>query len=133
MKRTHEQAFTFVEVVLALAIVSISMLTLLRLHLISIRTVQTAEASSQAVLLAQEKIAETLALGYPQLGSESGTVERNNVPLQWRTKVADLHQVGPENVPITGLREVSVDVGWKHGAGRKHVEMSTYAADRKLK
>ena len=69
--------FTFVEVIVALAIVSISLLGLIRLHLISIRMVEAAEVTSQAVLLAEEKIAEALALGYPKEGTKSGTVERN--------------------------------------------------------
>lgn len=126
------QAFTFVEVIVALAIVSISLLGLIRLHLISIRMVEAAEVTSQAVLLAEEKIAETLALGYPKEGTKSGTVEKNALCLRWRTEVTDLQSRRLAEADITGLRRIWVDVGWKQGAGYKNLQMSTYVADRRL-
>ena len=73
----HNTGFTLVEVIVALVIVSISLLGLIRLHLISISMADAAEMTSQAVLLAEEKIAETLALGYPKEGTASGVVEKN--------------------------------------------------------
>jgi type II secretion system protein I len=126
-------AFTFVEVLVALAIVSISLLALLKLHVISIRLADAAEITSQAALLADEKIAEVLAPGYPQLGSNAGIVERNNRRFEWQTEVTDLRLPQLDEVSIGGLRKIAVDVGWKNGSGKKHLEMSTYVADRKLK
>ena len=58
--KERARAFTFVEVVVALTIVSISLLALLRLHLISIRAVSKAQVKTQAVFLANEKIAEKI-------------------------------------------------------------------------
>lgn len=126
--------FTFVEVIVALAIVSISLLVLLRLHIISIRMVEAAETTSQAIFLADEKIAEMLASGYPKVGSYSGTVEKNGVMLNWQTEVIDLDssQLDRDRADKSGLRKIYVDVGWKQGAGSKHLQMSTYVADRKL-
>jgi len=132
MKEKRTQAFTFVEVIVALTIVSISLLALLRLHLISISMVEAAEITSQAVFLADEKIAETLTVGYPKEGKNSGTVEKNGLALNWQTEVTDLQLPQLQEADITGLRRVLVDVGWKQGAGRKHLQMSTYVADRKL-
>ena len=126
------RAFTFIEVVVALAIVSISMLTLLRLHIISINMVDKAQITSQAVFLADEKIAETLAAGYPEEGTNSGTVEKNGLTLNWQTKVTNLRLAQLDEVDITGLRKVHVDVSWKQGVNPKHLRMSTYVADRKL-
>jgi type II secretion system protein I len=127
------RAFTFVEVLVALAIISISLLALLKLHVISIRLADTAEITSQAALLADEKIAEVLAPGYFRLGSNSGTVERNNLRFEWQTEVTDLRLPQLDEASIGGLRKISVDIGWKNGSGKKHLEMSTYVADRKLK
>jgi len=132
MKTRKWQAFTFVEVIVALAIVSISLLGLIRLHLISIRMAEAAEVTSQAVLLAEEKIAETLALGYPKEGAKSGTVQKNALCLRWRTEVTDLQSRHLAESNITGLRRICVDVGWKQGAGYKNLQMSTYVADRRL-
>lgn len=88
--------------------------------------------TSQAVFLAQDKIAETLAGGYPELGTNSGDVERDNSSLKWRTEVTDLHLPQLAGADINGLRKISVDVTFKQGVYRKHLQMSTCVADRKL-
>ena len=130
--RAGPLAFTFVEVIIALAIVSISLLALIRLHILSIDMTDAARITSQAVLLAEEKIAESLACGYPEPASKSGTVKKKALSFNWQTEVTDLKlpQLGRAN--IGGLRKVSVDVSWKKGIGRKHLHMLTYVADRKL-
>jgi type II secretion system protein I len=126
------RAFTFVEVIIALAIASISLLTLLKLHLLSIRAVDKAQITTQAVLLANEKIAETLAAGYPDQGRKSGTVEKNGLTLNWHAEVADLQLPQLDRTRVTGLRRVVVDVNWKRGAGGRRLRMSTCVADAKL-
>ena len=126
------RAFTFIEVVVALAIVSISLLTLLRLHIISITMVDKAQITTQAVLLANEKIAETVAAGYPKECTDSGTTQTNGLTLNWQTEVKDLRLGQLEKVNITGLRKILVDITWKQGRSRKQLQMSTYVADRKL-
>jgi len=130
VRRTR--AFTLVEVVAALAVVSIALLSLLRLHLLSIRMADRAEAGMQAMHLAQEKIAERLAQGYPEPGAISGTVERNNLCFDWRTQVADLRLPSLSRGCLTGLRTIRVDVTWGRGAGENHLQMSTYVADRRI-
>jgi len=124
--------FTFIEVLIALVIVSISLLALIRLHLISIRMTEAAEITSQAVLLANEKIAETLALGYPEKGTDSGSVEKNALCLYWRTEVTDIEPPQLGKLDTAGLRRIFVDVSWEQGIRWKHLQMSTYVADRKL-
>lgn len=128
----HKRAFTFVEVIVALAIVSISMLTLLKLHLISVRMTEAAETTFQAVFLADEKIAEALALGCPQEGTYCGTVEKNSLKLNWQTEVTDLQLPQLQQANITGLRKVLVDVSWRQADSRRHLQMSTYVAQAKL-
>lgn len=126
------KAFTFVEVIIALAIVSISLLALIRLHIISIRMTEKAEIMSQAVFLADEKIAEILACGYPKEGTDSGTLKKNGLALNWQTQVTDSQFPKLKDAGITALRKVSVDVCWKQGIGQKHLQMSTFVADKTL-
>lgn len=130
--RERIRAFTFVEVVVALAIVSISLLTLLRLHIISISMVDTAQITTQAVLLANEKIAEIVADGYSKEGTNSGTTQTNGLVLNWQTEVMELRLPQLDKVNIGGLRKILVDITWKQGLSRKQLQMSTYVADRKL-
>ena len=82
--------------------------------------------------MANEKIAETLAAGYPDEGRTSGTVETNGLTLKWQAQV--VHHQFPQlsQTHVTGLRKVVVDVNWKRGAAGKGVQMSTYVADGKL-
>ena len=126
------KAFTFVEVIIALAVVSIAMLSLIRLHIISVNMVESAETTSQATLLAQEKIAETLAAGYPNQGTDRGTVQKNTLCFNWQTKVTDMHLPQLDQADIHGLRKISVDINWKQGVRQKNLQMATYIADRKL-
>ena len=132
MSKVSDKAFTFVEVMIALAVVSISLVALLGLHLRSLAMAQAAQMTSQAVLLADAKVAEVLACGYPGLGGSSGADERNNIAYDWQARVSEVESLRLGDIPIAGLREVSVDVRWKQGPGRRHVEMATYVADRKM-
>ena len=94
--------------------------------------VDTAQITTQAVLLANEKIAETVAIGYPETGTNSGSMEKNGLTLNWQTEVTDLRLPQLDKVNIEGLRKILVDITWKQGLSRKQLQMSTYVADRKL-
>ena len=105
---------------------------LIRLHIISINMTESAEITFQATLLAQEKIAETLAAGYPNQGSNRGTVQKNALCFNWQTEVTNPHLPKLDQADIFGLRKISVDINWKQGIRQKNLRMSTYIADRKL-
>ena len=126
------RAFTFVEVMIALAIVSISLMALLRLHLISAHMVDKAQIMTQAVFLADEKMAETLAADVPEEGIRSGAVEKNGLKLNWKTRVENLPSLQLDEEDSAGLWRVLVDVSWKQGNNPKHLRMSTYVADKEL-
>lgn len=132
IRRANKSAFTLIEVLVALVIVAISLVGLIRLNLISIRMTEAAEISSQAVLLANEKIAEALAHGYPEEGTKAGIVEKNALCLNWRTEVTNIEPAHPDELDITGLRRICVDVSWEQDTRRKYLQMSTYVADRKI-
>jgi len=91
-----------------------------------------AGAICEATFLAEEKMAEALTDGYPRLGAESGTVERNALPLYWSRQVTDIRPTELAEANISGMRQVSVDVSWMKGSGRRQIQLLTYIADRKL-
>jgi type II secretion system protein I len=134
MFTVRTRAFTFIEVMVALAITSIALVGLLKLHLLSLRLAVTAQTEVEAIMLAQEKIAEILSAGYPEVTTLAGTVERNHSRFNWRTQVSnsDLSAEGAMQ-GVKGLRTVLVDVSWPQGASQKHLQMATYVADRNLK
>ncbi len=129
--RRRRSGFTFIEVVVALVIVSVSFLTLLKLHTISIRLIQTARLTTQATLLADEKMAELLAADFPQPQTSSGTVEDGATAFEWRTEVAELRLPLFEQAHISSIRKVAVTVGYKQGSAKRYLEMTTFVTDRK--
>jgi len=125
--------FTFIEILVALAIVSISMLALLRLNILSINLADIAEKTTQAVMLANEKIEEIKAGDVIKPQSISGTSKRDNITLYWRSRVEQISALPISGTEVTGLKKISVDVSWKQGWGKKYVHFSTYQADREWK
>lgn len=129
---TTNSAFTFIEVLVALAIAAIGLLGLLRLHLISLASADAAQAMTQAVFIAQEKMAETSADGYPRPGAKTGTAERNGQRFAWRIEVTEARAQDVRHLALKGLRQVEAFVTWQHRGGQKSVQMTTYVADDRI-
>lgn len=131
--RSMANAFTLIEVLIALSIMAIALVTLLHLQLVSIRMTDRAERLSRAMLLAETQMAETLARGYPDVGSESGIAADagRDVLLHWQRTVSDLQLGELEDAGLTGLRSVYVEVTWNSGQRQERVHMATYAADKR--
>jgi len=125
-------AFTFIEVLIALAIAAIAVLGLLRLHLVSIATADAAQAMAQAVFVAQERIAEASAPGYPPQGSESGSVQRNGLNFTWQTEITNVGSQDVGGLALKDLRRIRTLVTWQQGTGPKKVQMTTYLANSKI-
>lgn len=129
---TNESAFTFIEVLVALAIAAIGLLGLLRLHLISVASAEAAQATTEAVFLAQEKLAEASAARYPTQGTKSGTAEQNGHHFAWRIEITEANSPNLRDLTVRGLCQIRAFVTWQHGAGQKSVQMTTYVANRRI-
>jgi general secretion pathway protein I len=138
------KGFTLLESVIALAVASIALLALLQLQLVGMNTADKAQGMTQAVLVAQEKMAETLSAGYPPVGTTSGTVEADGDQFAWQLEVTDARL--PQLVAADAtrqsylpssdrsrLRKLSVDVTWQKGPGDKHIRLTTYVAQDKTR
>ncbi len=130
--RTTFRGFTFVEVLIALAVASIGLLGLLRLHLLSTATADAAQATTAAVFVAQEQIAEVLAREFPAPGTTSGAVERNGQTFTWTTEIRDVARPGGRDATARGLREVATTVTWNPSLDPKTVTMTTLVADTRI-
>ena len=135
MNSDRAKGFTLIEVVAALAIVSIALLGLLKLHLLSINAADKAQVTTQAVFLAQEKMAEVLSAGYPPIGFRSGTVETEDSRFAWRTEVVDAPALQARRSPggSARMRKLSVEVTWERGPGEKCVRLTTYVAENSIR
>ena len=135
MKRKHANAFTLIEAVAALAIVSIALLGLLQLHLVSMRTADMAQDTTQAVFLAQEKMAETMSEGFPPVGTRSGAIDNDGERFTWRTEVTDVSgsRQSSLGVRLRGLRKLSVEVARWDDSRQPPVRLTTYVAEREIR
>lgn len=128
----RSRAFTLIEVIAALAVVSIALLGLLQLHLTSVGITDTARTTALAVLVAQEKAAETVGGGWPAVGAKSGTAQMDGSQFNWRTEVTNLDALASCGLGRNALRQLCVNVTWRDGAGPRTVQMTTYLADRRI-
>ncbi|MFC1604211.1 prepilin-type N-terminal cleavage/methylation domain-containing protein [Planctomycetota bacterium] len=122
------RAFTLVEVLLALSITAIGLIPLLHLLVVSISLVDSARCLSQATLIGNAKLAEFVGKGYPEIGTDSGTVESesSDVIFEWQVSVTDVHDIEIQDIDLSGLRKVAVAVTLNEGQREKQISLSTY-------
>jgi type II secretion system protein I len=125
-------AFTLIEVLAALAVVSIGLLGLLQLHVVSVQMAGTAQTTALAMLLAQEKMAEATACGPASITAGSGETEIDGLPFSWRTEVTSADSLASYGLAGNGLRQLCVVVAWRDGARPTSVRMTTYVADSRI-
>ncbi len=115
------KGFTLLEVMIALAIISISLVTLLSLGNRSIGVNARLQKITQATLLAQEKMTQVeIDFGRRtlQVLDEDGTYEEPFEEYRW--------QVGFEDGPLPLVRLVRVKVLWGDEAKNELVELNTF-------
>ena len=128
-------AFTLIEVLLALAVLSIFLVTLLGLQVVSIRLADTAQRVTRASLIAQARMAEALAATDLATGTASGTMtdERQDISWRWERTIADVRPAELETAEVKGLRAVTVRVAWQEGAHERDVVLTAYVAAKEEK
>lgn len=126
----HEEGFTLLEVLLAIALLAIALPVLLGLRNFDLDLHARAEELTAATLLAQEKLLETELLGVYPVGEVSGDFQAPPIGVQsavppdrapgykWKRTVSP--------TPLELIREVRVQVSWPRGATEETVEVSTY-------
>lgn len=126
MHRSEQRGFTLVEVMVALVIIGVAMVTLLATQVGSIRSYADAKVITVCSLLADKKMAELESGEYPEPGEQEGVFE-DNEHYSWSLYVneTDLEQ----------LREVTLEVslapreGFEEDGGLAAVTIQTYIAD----
>jgi type II secretion system protein I len=126
--RRGPSGFTFLEILIALCVVLIALVPLLRLHVVSIRMIDSGSHLARAALVANDRLAEILARETPDLGKASGRVEDANdgTVYRWTAEVTEAHPPEMEAVPLPGLRQVRVEVAWQDGGQDSVVALDTY-------
>ncbi len=115
-----DNGFTLLEVMIALAIVGIALVTLIGLET---RTVQLAERQqrvTQATLLAQEKMTEieTGGQALSGLGGRDGLFEEPFELYRWA--------VALEPTPLPSIEMVTVSVAWGNENSNEQVDLASF-------
>jgi general secretion pathway protein I len=114
--------FTLLEVMIALAILSLVAVAFLRAQASSIGLVDESNQISMATLLAKEKMAELESGGFPELGKNSGPGGEAFPLFRWEQVISPTE--------ILNLRKVVVRVLWMEGSQERSLELTTYFAKR---
>jgi general secretion pathway protein I len=114
--------FTLLEVMIALAILSIVAIAFLRAQAGSIRLVDESSQISMATLLAKEKMAELESVGFSLPQKNSGTGGQDFPRFRWE-QVVSLTE-------ILNLRKAQVRVFWMEGTQERSLELTAYFARR---
>ena len=118
--------FTLIEIVVALAILSLALPALLRSFTMAARGQAVAENRTTALHLLKYRMAEIELAGYPDIGEEDGEFGENS-RFRWQSQVMDM-----ELEELEGLRLVKVTVSWQERGKERSLAMNTYISDRQI-
>ena len=122
----EENGFTLIEIVVALAILSLALPALLRSFTEAAKGQALAENRTTALYLLKFRMAAIEADGYPDIGEENGEFGEDS-RFRWQSDVQDV-----ELEEIEGLRLVTVTVTWQERGQERFISTSTYFADRQM-
>lgn len=121
-----KDGFTLLEIVIALAILSLALPTLLRSFTEAAKGQALAENRTTALYLLKFRMAAIEAEGYPDIGEEEGEFGEDS-RFRWHSEVQDV-----ESDEIEGLRLVTVSVIWQERGKERLISTSTYLAERQM-
>ena len=84
--------FTFLEVLVAVAIIAIAFVTLIGSQSQSVSVAGDSRFNVDAALLAQQKLAELASADFDEISSETGNFEENYSTYWWKTDVRDISE-----------------------------------------
>jgi len=117
--------FTLLEVLVAVAIVAIVLVTFMGLHLRSLDATICAQDLTTAVLLAQAQMA---TMGeFPDTGEEQGKFEGPELErFQWSTAVTEHTLDALQGGKRVTVRRIEVTVYWVDGQQTRHYTLEAY-------
>ncbi len=121
----EKKGFTLIEIMVALSVLSISLVILLGLRNRSIALAAKSRHTIEATLLARQKITEISISGFPDLGESEGDFG-NEYPLyRWRKNVVQ--------TPFEEVREMFLEIIWKNNDQKENISVTTYLFDDKTR
>lgn len=122
-----EQGFTLIEVMVAVAILAICIVTIMQLFSGGLRSSKMAKDYTRAVIYAKEKMEETLLK--PVAGAGEFNDDLNKNKFRWEAEVSPYNELslaglGSETKPLN-LTKIKVKVSWADNDKQKSIELTT--------
>ncbi len=152
LKVRTKKGFTLLEVMVAVAILSLGLIITIQSFSISLRIVNTSLNLSKATLLAQRKLSEIELEGSSFESLNSGDFGENYPDFGWETDITPveleelLTETGLEDMPVfheksfteTGLEDmpslyqIAITIFWQERGKRRDLTFTTYLTERKI-
>ena len=117
-----EHGFTLLEVIVALAILSVAFALAMELLAAGVRSAKASEDYTQAVLLARQKMAEVVVAPNLERSADRGDFDRG---FHWTSEVQPLSRE-EERDPPARLYQVRVRVTWPSRGAEKSLDLYTF-------
>jgi prepilin-type N-terminal cleavage/methylation domain-containing protein len=119
--RLGAEGFSLVEMMIAITVIGIGIMSLAMLFPISMRKVSRGDLESRATFQAEAKIEELKRTPWAGLLNSAGadTVETSFVR-NWTVQ---------EDAPVNGMKTVSVTVSWQDSQGPRSILLSSYLSN----
>jgi general secretion pathway protein I len=111
MKILHSRGFTLLEVMIAVAILAIALVTLLGSQSQSVSFANSAKFETMAALLAQSKMSEITIQAADSLSSDSGDFGEDYPGYKWEATVSDVSYEGLDAISDY-LKQIDLAVTW---------------------
>jgi len=128
IQNARSEAFSYLELIVSLAVVAIGIVGLMRLQLMSLRAADYSKRMTQAVCLAESKLQEAMGIRAIRSGQESGENRSEGMGYRWQREITP-EPLAAEGIESGGeLYQVRVNVSWEQGGGGKQIELSSSVA-----
>jgi len=111
LKILHNRGFTLLEVMIAVALIAIALVTLLGSQSQSVSFANSAKFETMAALLAQSKMSEMTIQGADSLSSDSGNFGDDYPGYAWEATVSDISLEGMDTISDY-LKQIDLTVTW---------------------
>ncbi|MEK6196803.1 MAG: prepilin-type N-terminal cleavage/methylation domain-containing protein [Desulfobacterales bacterium] len=111
LKILHNRGFTLLEVMIAVALIAISLTTLLGSQAQSVSYANSAKFETMAALLAQSKMSEITIQHADSLSSDSGDFGDDYPGYAWEATVSDVSIEGMDTIS-NYLKQIDLTVTW---------------------
>lgn len=124
--RTKDRGFTLIEVLTAMMILAISMVTIFQLFSDGLKGAKLSNEYTQAIFFAKAKMEDVLLADGLAEGETEGMITEG---IQWRLRIVpfenEMDSMPPPRRPLTQLFQVSVDIAWGVGEHQRTFTLST--------